>query len=1714
MHMFQARVFSPARARFAATAATVFALVALGGVTALPAAAATLTLTVTDDSTGAPYASSFVTLTPSGGGAPLTYGTDAAGLLELTDGSLPDEFYTIASTDSTYFADSTAHFIGDGTVLDLHIDKYKVQGTVPAGAGSGNTTIAVEFNNGGTWQDAGTDTVSSPSDTFELRLPNGVGDYRLVFHPSDALDYLETTSAVFTIDGSAASVDLGPVSFDAAATIRGTITDYPGGAPLSGATVDAFTGAAVVASTFAAADGTYALKFPIADRTVTVQGSAPGYKPQFYQASFFDFSGTPVTLDAGNGYAASGISAALPLDPPDATFYTVGGGGASYPVDAVLYQRDNGTGLFSQTPWSQFVSSSPITFTDLPDGDYRIQFRDSSSNQPVVWHSFTTGGAPVSASAVTGDCYIGFSVDSSVGDLSYYDVALSIENTYPATCTNPAYADASDAAVSGTVTNITDLSHIAYAKLYKANGLAGGTLVDISQVDSYSGYFSLTGVRDAGDYYIKISTYPGEPFLETLVGDGGYTAWPKDYQAEVDFGTDHSFAVDPTDNATLTGHDVTLESGAVLSGSLSNDHGDRIVGGVLLTNVADVLDTIYVQTDYNGSFSITMPATGTYTMLAGSLMGDYVEEYWEDGLSVADAEEIGPLTAGQFGTYDFVLAPAAASLYGMFNDPTMTDPITVHLYYQDDYGNWDEFDVQDSDMWQVYFTKNYDTGDSDGLLDGDYRMRFQDSSGTWLAAVNYATGVLPAGTTGTMAGPACYVDITGVTDGFPSLIEANFDAANQTEVCEEEPPNDGDVTGHVVSSVATGSENVAGQTVYLNDGYNFRFFQTTTDSNGEFTFDDVPNGDYQLLIAPAFNHTDGEHEYLLVADYSFVGGSDLGDVIPERFGNVSGTISNWDDDTMSGQALVYESGACGCGGGPGWNPVGFMVPIDSDGHFEVPGIIEDGDYSVWIDFDDTYVDTFVGGGMLEPLDPFAGDAEQDYTYPSPIVVDLEELVSITGTVAYGAYPLEYAEIYAEIDGVDFYFEAESNEDGTYEILVAPNHDYLISAYYDPLLLQYWEGYNYEDSYGGPFTGTALSVDEDAVGDIDFSLIAPQEDEFYVYTGTDAGGGGTYSFAGVDVHLYQYFVDGWEEVGFDVSTPYADIVSSGGGDYRLRFSKDGDWLRIEQTQWDIYLPPYLESDGMVEVDACYLEFSDLDHGSQVSVDAILDPDGVASGCSDEVLADHRTVSGVLTQTALFGNAPIEGQTVTLTNTATSAVQTTTTDAFGFYAFPHSSLGDYVLDIPAMQTTNGSYYAATGGPVEVDDNEDLGAIELTRYGIAEVQIDNWNPVMAAATAQLYLKSTDVGGDHWTAIGFEDTVDSTGLFEIPAISQAGDYAIWIDYPAGFRSGFIDAGTASPVASATFYEDAEYDHTGLLAIAYTTVSGTVRVGTTPVSGAVVEIDDSHGGLWTTTTAANGTYSIGVPADIAGQVEASKAGLVRDLDTAFVVGLAPVTNVDFELHYATFLSIVYATPTTPLSSASVHLYHQVSGGWQEVDTETGTATLLTADLSGTYRIRVSDGATWLALSDYLWVNSDDPSENSGGPVSPVPNVCYLDFAPASAGGEYIFQAIAVTAPSDVYCAAEPAVVGPPTTPGTSGSGKPKPTTTTDEEAVEVESTSTPTPSPTPSETETDAPDDAAGVDEPATASTPDFTWAFWAAGILALLVLAGGAVYFVRRRP
>src|SRR4051812_6963696 len=107
--MFISRHLSSVRARFVATAATVFALVALGGVIASPAYADAAALRIIDASTGTPWAYGNFVLTAVGGG-------DTA---ISTDGSA---YYTHFIGDGDYYISSTgddAHVGSD--VFNIHI---------------------------------------------------------------------------------------------------------------------------------------------------------------------------------------------------------------------------------------------------------------------------------------------------------------------------------------------------------------------------------------------------------------------------------------------------------------------------------------------------------------------------------------------------------------------------------------------------------------------------------------------------------------------------------------------------------------------------------------------------------------------------------------------------------------------------------------------------------------------------------------------------------------------------------------------------------------------------------------------------------------------------------------------------------------------------------------------------------------------------------------------------------------------------------------------------------------------------------------------------------------------------------------------------------------------------------------------------------------------------------------------------------------------------------------------------------------------------------------------------------------------------------------------------------------------------------------------------------------------------------------------------------
>ena len=1666
-----------ARARFAATASVVFALVALGGVTALPASAApaTVTITVQDTAQGGLLPNHPITLESQDGSVSSQYTTSSSAEFTATveEGSyrlVPGGQYV----PSAYFTISAGQ-----TAISVPVTKPKIAGSIPAGAANGHTTVGVEiqgtFSSGNTyWYEVASFVVGSSDGTFAYLLQVGTNTYRLNFKPDATVAYLGTITDPVVVDGTVDTVNIGTVALPSAGAIRGAVTDASGGAAIGGATVTASSGGATAGTATTAADGTYLIKLAAAPTTVTIAADAPGYAAATYGA---------VTLSAGNSYAVSGTDMALTADPIGLTGTTVGGGGDPYSVNTFLYKKD-GSGRYAQTPYGSFTNMSAFSFQNLPAGQYRIAFRDTVTDRTLVWSSLTDNGTPVS---VANGCYYDFTMSAATGSRVLSSVSLATEQTYPATCANPAYTDSADAAVTGTVTNYADFPHIAFAKLYKAgSGLAGPTLVDTSQLEYPSGSYSLTGVREAGDYFIKIVPYEEDAYLTTLLGDGGYTEWAKDFQTDVDFAANHSFAVDPNTSTGLTGHDVTLVGGALLSGYVRSDFGDSIDAGVILASEADPSDAIYVPLDSYGSFSITLPVGGSYTLLASSTNGDFIEEYWENATDVADAEVIDLTAPGVYGPYNFNLSPSRPSLYGVVNDASDSDPITVHLYQKDTDGLWQPIAEQDSDVDfnQVYF---------DDLDKGDYRMRFE-RDGVWLSSTSYSTGTVQnAGAA--QAGPTCSVDFAGVTTGFASIIYANFDSANQTPVCAAEPPTKGDVTGRLVSSAATGGVSIANKTVRLFGSSLVFPLTTTTNAQGEFTFPDVNNGTYGLVVVSE-THVTGQHDYILSEQHTFEGGADLGTIIATRFGNVTGDIEDWDDATMAGAtATVYASQDCGCGDPAEWIPAGVSVEIDSDGHFEAPGITTDGDYAVFIDFDGIYVDAFVEGGTLEPASSFVGTAEQDYTYPAPITLDAAELISITGTAFYGDFPLEGAEVYAE-DPLDSnsYVYTEVQADGTYELLVDPNADYLVSVWDDTLQIQYYEGYNYDSDFGGAYTGTIVEVNEDPITGVDFEPIASRFDQFNVRTSTAATAPDpTVDFNDVEVHLYQYVVDGWVEVDTQTAYPVAELASADGGDYRLRFSKDNEWLRVDQTAWENDLPPGDFSD-YTDVDACYIEFSDLEHGSSLMVDAVLDPDGAASGCGPEVVVEHFNVDGELDRTDAYANAPISGQAVTLTNSTTGYVLTETTDADGSYAFDDVTAGTYTLSIPSAVGADGYAYVSHTETVVVDENEGLAPIELTRYGNVELEIDNWDSSMAGAIAQAYLEGP---AGVWTPVGLTDTVDSTGFFSIPGIAVTGNYRLWVDYPTGFVDGFVPQ-TYDPTQVAEGVLAAEEDVDDAITAAFVLVSGIARLGAMPVGAAAVTADLGNGNPFATTTASDGSFSVALPAGQTYTVEANKAGLVRAIDTAFVVGFAAVSTVDLEMKYATFLTTVRDATATPLTTATVHLYRQVTGGWQEVASDTWSTTYLWANLSGSYRIRVSDGANWLTLNG---------------------SSCVVDYTPAVGGTEYT---LAVTATPSTVCAAEPAVVAPPVTPGTSGSGTKKPVTITTTpvtvEAAEVAPTSTPTPTPTPtpapSETATATPDEPSDVEDCcAPQSAPDLTWVFVLAGILVLLVLAGGAIYLVRRR-
>ena len=200
-----------------------------------------------------------------------------------------------------------------------------------------------------------------------------------------------------------------------------------------------------------------------------------------------------------------------------------------------------------------------------------------------------------------------------------------------------------------------------------------------------------------------------------------------------------------------------------------------------------------------------------------------------------------------------------------------------------------------------------------------------------------------------------------------------------------------------------------------------------------------------------------------------------------------------------------------------------------------------------------------------------------------------------------------------------------------------------------------------------------------------------------------------------------------------------------------------------------------------------------------------------------------------------------------------------------------------------------------------------------------------------------------------------------------------------------------------------------------------------------------------------------------------------------------------------------------------VHIYRPSGSTWVEHEavrlTPTSGQVMLTETEFGTapsalrFRFEVP-GVGFVQLQGYLVANALGLTLDTSTLAT---TTCVIDTPVIRDGAPWI-----VTGGYDLAdagsCAAEP--VPSAGTPGTTGTGTPRTgTTPAATEDVTPVPTSTPTPAPSPSASESAEPTDETVVDKPAAASGPDLAWLFWAAGVLVLLILAGGAVLIFRRR-
>ena len=775
---------------------------------------------------------------------------------------------------------------------------------------------------------------------------------------------------------------------------------------------------------------------------------------------------------------------------------------------------------------------------------------------------------------------------------------------------------------------------------------------------------------------------------------------------------------------------------ASIAGSVVDDSGNGIAGvDITLTGIdhdgSPVL--VVVQTDANGDYLFDGLLPGTYVVTETQPLG------YGDGVETAGS------TGGDISTNDVIAAIVVdqgdASTGNDFAETTGSVSGSV----VDDFGNGIA-DVEivlsgiDVNGDPVSLTTTTDAnGDYvfDGLLAGTYEVTETQPTG-------YGDGAETAGSTGGDISTNDVIAAIPLADGEDSV---DNDFAELT----------GAISGSVVDDFGNGIAGVEIVLTGTDANGDPVSLTTTTDANGDYTFDNLLGGDYVVTETQpdgygqgATNGDDTEAVMLPAGDDAVVDFS-------EATGSISGSVVDQNGDPIEGVEVALA------GTDVNGDPVSLTTSTDADGDYRFDDLLA-GEYTVTetqpsglLDGPETVGST---GGDISTNDviadiPLAGgqdSVDNDFAEyrPSGIagsVVDQDDIgiadvtLTLTGT---------------DVNGDPVSLSTTTDADGNYLFGDLLPGTYTVTETHPS---GYLDGHEEAGSTGGDISTNdviadiPLRADESSYGH-DFHEFVPASIEGSVFVDGDGE-----PIPGVVITLTGTDVNG-DPVSLTTTT---DVD----GSYSFVDLLPGDYV-VTETQPDGY------GAGAITP------------GNSIAIELAGGDESTGNDFSEST----GSISGTVTDDL---GRPLADVEITLTGTDVNGdpvLLSTTTDGVGDYTFVDLIGGDYTVieTQPNGYGPGGSAAGSTGGADGVNDivgielpggvdSVDNDFVEETSTVSGVVRDDAGNPI---AGVDVGLNGTDVNGN---LVAQSTTTGTDGSYVFPGL-VAGSYTISQTQPGGYTS------------------------------------------------------------------------------------------------------------------------------------------------------------------------------------------------------------------------------------------------------------------------------------------------------------------------------------------